>query len=71
MFDRRLCATALVLIAGVSVLEVRGFGRLGTATQLHAAGAKDPKENAADIAKQEIELAKECSASAEMRQRAS
>jgi hypothetical protein len=59
MVNRRFCATALVLVAGLSVLEIRGFGIFGEARQSLAADAINAKDNGADIAKQEIALAKE------------
>jgi hypothetical protein len=59
MVNRRFCAIALVLVAGLSVSEIRGFGNFGTATQSLAADANAAKAIKADIAKQEMELAKE------------
>jgi hypothetical protein len=59
MVNRRFRAIALVLVAGLSVLAIRGFGNFGTATQSLAAGANATKAIKADIAKQEMELAKE------------
>ncbi len=58
MLNRRWCATALVLVAGLSVLELRGFGNFGAPAQSLAADPIHAKENRADIAKQEIALAK-------------
>ena len=59
MFDRRLCVTALVLIVGVFVLEIRDIGNLGASAQALAADPKNAKDSRVDIAKQEIALAKE------------
>jgi hypothetical protein len=58
MVKRRLCAIALVLVAGLSVLEIRGFGIFGQARQSLAADPNNAKDTRADIAKQEIALAK-------------
>lgn len=59
MMNRPLCAAVLVLVAGLSILEIRGFGRFGIATQSLAADEKHSKDNEADIAKQEMALASE------------
>ena len=48
-----------MFVAGLSALEIRGFDNFGTATQSLAADANATKAIKPDIAKQEMELAKE------------
>ena len=59
MVKRRFFAIALMLVAGLSALEIGGFGILSAARQSLAADAKGGKENGAEIAKLEIVLSKE------------
>ena len=60
MLDRRLCAIpALVLVAGVSVLEIRGVGNFSASAQSLAADPKNAKENRPTSPSKEMALAKE------------
>ena len=58
MLSRQLCATALVFVAGLFVLEFRGIGKFDAAAQSLAADTKNAKDSSAEIARQEIALAK-------------